>query len=53
MNWKQRKWILLTGAAAAGIPLSGHNNHPYIDHFDTSRSSSLKTTQDLALNTQQ
>lgn len=53
MNWKQGKWILLTGAAAAGILLSGHNNHPYIDHFDTSRSGSLKTTQDLALKTQQ
>ena len=53
MNWKQRKWILLAGAAAAGIPLSSHNNHPYIDHFDTSRSASLKMTQHLALNTQQ
>jgi hypothetical protein len=53
MNWKQGKWILLTGAAAAGILLSGHNNHPYIDHFDTSRSGSLKTTQHLVLNKQQ
>ena len=53
MNRKQGKWILLTGAAAAGILLSGHNNHPYMDHFDTSRSASLKTTWDLALNKQQ